>query len=319
MPTVSRSCLFQRMAMLGLLTTVCLPLGAQGAQISGGLDLRYTHQHHSSEDKARLEGLFLNMRKVWSDDLGDRWIFTAQVDFDDNFRRIRPYQVYLQYKGPLGKWNVRAGHFLLPFGLLATYDTERLIFQGLEKTTVGVRKDTGATFFGRHGDWDFALSVTGGLGDRQFLNSKANPVLTARLAFVQSDWQVGFSSLIGRVLRASDPGTPTGTSQMRRLAIDAIKSWGPLTLRAEAVGGTDNGKVVGGSIVLGDYALTPKVELNTRYAYWRGSGSQHSVGLGFTYHLSGRLYLRIADNYEFGQETENAFTMQLYFEFSKHL
>lgn len=294
---------------------------AEGLQLSGGVDARYTHENHPQSDEAELRGLFLNLRQVWADETGDRWIAVAQADFDHNFEDIRPYQVYLQYKGPLGKWNVRAGHYLLPFGLLATYDTERLVLEGLENTSLGIRKDTGAQFLGHLGEWDYAVSVSDGLSDIRFADSRANPVLTARLAYVKDDWQVGLSTLIGRPWARFEPlvgeeETSTHFTQQRRLALDAAKSFGPLTVRAEAGGGTDNGHGVWGGVALADYALLQKLDLNTRYAYWHRGGDSQSMGVGLSYNVWRGLFLRVADNYEFGEREKNAFTAQVYFEFS---
>lgn len=306
---------------MALLALIPASTRGEGFQVSGGVDGRYTHESPSDADVFKLQGLFLNLRKVWSDETGDRWIAVGQADFDDNFQDVQPYQVYLQYKGPLGKWNVRAGHFLLPFGLLATYDTERLILQGIERTNLGIRKDTGAEFFGHFGDWDYAVAVSDGLSDIGFADSRANPVLTARLAYVKDDWQVGLSTLIGRPWARFEPlvgeeETSARFTQERRFALDAMKSLGQLTVRAEASGGTDNGQGVWGGVILADYALLPKLELNSRYAYWHRDGDSQSIGLGLSYNIWRGLFLRVADNYEFGKEHTNAFTTQAYFEFS---
>lgn len=307
--------------LISLMVILPTPLWGQGLQVSGGADGRYTHESHPQHDEVELRGLFLNLRQVWADETGDRWIGVAQADFDHNFEDIRPYQVYLQYKGPLGKWNVRAGHFLLPFGLLATYDTERLILQGVENTSLGIRKDTGAQFLGHSDAWDYAVSVSDGLSDIRFADSRANPVLTARLAYVKDDWQLGLSTLIGRPWARFEPlvgeeETSARFTQERRLALDATKSFGPLTVRAEASGGTDNGRGVWGGIVLADYALLPKLDLNARYAYWHRDGDNQSVGLGLSYNVWRGLFLRVADNYEFGEREKNALTTQVYFEFT---
>lgn len=184
--------------MMSLASLLSASSWAEGLQLSGGVDGRYTHENHPQRDEVKLHGLFLNLRQVWADETGDRWIGVAQADFDNNFQDITPYQVYLQYKGPLGKWNVRAGHYLLPFGLLTTYDTERLILHGIEDTSLGIRKDTGVQFLGHSGAWDYGVSLSGGLSDIRFADSRANPVLTARLAYVKDDWQVGLSTLVGR-------------------------------------------------------------------------------------------------------------------------
>ncbi len=305
-----------------MLAGVSTTAHAQGVQLSGGIDARLTNEREpEGEDpgtRARLEGAFLNLRKVWSDNLGDRWIGVAQVDFDDNFHRVRPYQVYLQYKGPLGTWNLRAGHYLLPFGLLATYDTERLLLQGLEKTSLGIRKDTGVELFGRFGSWDYAASLSDGLSDIRFIDGDARPTVTGRLAYVSGDSQIGVSTLVGRVLVDPDFGHEGGPVRERRVALDATTSRGPFTVRGEAVAGTDNGQAVGGGLVLADYALTPSVEVNTRYAYWNQQDEPHAVGVGVTYQVRPGLFLRGADTYRFGKDDHNAISFQVYYEFSRH-
>ena len=328
MKTVLIACR-SRVVLTLLGVTLCLSSAhAQSLQVSGGLDGRVTTERENPGDtgpfQPQLTGAFLNLRKVWADEFGDRWIGVAQADFDDNFSRVRPYQVYLQYKGPLGKWNLRGGHYLLPFGLLATYDTERLVLQGLEKTSLGIRKDTGVEAFGRSGSWDYVVSVSDGLSDVRFADQRVNPVVTARVAYVQGDAQFGFSTLVGRVLLDPSFGFTSPDANERRFAVDATKAFGPLTLRAEGVGGTDNGRGVGGGVMLGDYALTPKLELNTRYAYWNAAylnpeNAGHRAGLGFTYQLRQGLFLRTAGTYQSGRDEHYGFTLQLYYEFSKLL
>lgn len=174
--------------------------------------------------------------------------------------------------------------------------------------------------FGRYGSWDYAVSLSDGLSDVRLYDSRANPVLTARVAYVQGTAQIGFSALIGRVLL--DPEfDPVGRrdAQERRFAVDATKSFGPLTTRAEAVAGTDNGRAVGGGILLGDYALTPKLELNTRYAYWNTEKAGHELDLGFTYQIHQGLFFRSAGTYQSRRDEHYGFTLQLYYEFSKPL
>jgi hypothetical protein len=293
---------------------------AENLTISGGVDGRYVAQSRDgAADGFELHGLFLNLRKVWSDEMGDRWMGVAQVDFDDNFERIRPYQVYLQYKGPLGKWNVRGGHYLLPFGLLATHDTERLVLQGIEEMSLGIRKDTGLMVLGHLSAWDYAASITDGLSDLRLFDSEASPVFTGRLAYVRNDWQVGFSTLIGRVMLDPDFGNGGGTVHERRFALDATKPIGRLTLRVEGIAGSDAGESVGGGNALADYALTSRLELNAQYAYWQNGADRQRTGLGLTYQLRRGLFLRIADVYEFGERDGHTATVQFYAEFSKQL
>lgn len=312
MPTLTRS----RLLALWLLMPSS-GVFADGLTVSGGVDLRANFETREGAADAEAHGLFLNLRQVWSDATGDRWIAVAQGDWDDNFQHVEPYQAYLQYKGPLGKWNARAGHFLLPFGLLATYDTERLPLRGLEELSLGIRHDTGAQVLGRFGDWDYAVAVTGGLGTERFPDSRANPVLTARLARVQDDWQVGISALMGRVLVSAESFGADGFVDERRVAFDATRTLGAWTLRGEAVLGSDNDRLVGGGVVLADYALTPRLEINSRLAWWHRDGDRQFAGLGISYQLAPGLFARLADNYEFGKREHNELTTQLYFEFSR--
>lgn len=288
----------------------------QSLTVSGGADARFIHESAPDDSRAELTGLFLNLRKVWSDEAGDRWIGAAQVDLDHNFEEVRPYQVYLQYKGPLGKWNLRAGHFLLPFGLLATYDTERLVLRGFEEASLGIRKDTGLQALGHFGAWDYAVGLTVGVGDRRLLPLDRSGLFSGRLAYVTDAGQVGFSVFAGRLLPHAREEAEAVRDQWR-LGADATKSVGRLTLRAEALGGATGGRAAGGGIVLADYALGPKLELNTRAAYWSEESAPYSVGAGFTYRPWSRLYVRLADTQMFGERDGNVFTAQVYFEFSK--
>lgn len=56
-----------------------------------------------------------------------------------------------------------------------------------------------------------------------------------------------------------------------------------------------------GGIVLLDYALKSRLDLNVRYAYWQSMTRRHLGGLGLTYQCRPGLFLRVADSYEFGE------------------
>ncbi|MDA8423150.1 MAG: hypothetical protein M0Z89_07425 [Nitrospiraceae bacterium] len=301
---------------------VLLPISASagGAQISGGADGRYINTGGDT-NAFLLEGAFLNARKVFSDEQGDRVIAVGQIDFDDNFKTIRPYQTYLQYKGPLGKWNVRAGHYILPFGLLSAYDSERLLLRTLEPLSLGIKLDTGVELLGFSGDWDYAISVSQGVGRNRLTDVDDNKLVTGRLGWQGEDISIGVSALIGDVLLEKDSiiREETGLSSLyeKRLGVDITKYSGPLVLRGEVVFGKDNDKTVGGGLLKADYALTPKLELNFKYAYWQREGGRNFIGAGFSYELTKGLFLRIADEYEFGKENVNVAAAQTYFEFAK--
>ncbi len=307
--------------LLALAGAVVVPERAwsQSFTLSGGADVRYTHDTNPSDDKTEIRGLFLNLRKVWSDELGDRWIGVAQADVDDNLKNVRPYQIYLQYKGPLGHCNLRGGLFLLPFGLLATYDTERLLLQGLEEQSLGIRKDSGLQVLGFAGRFDYAVAVTGGGGERRLSDRRADPVLTARVAYVKDDWQIGFSLLGGRPLPEAGSDTSSRPPRKRRLALDLTRLAGPLTVRAEAVAGDDEGRSVGGGVVLADLALGGAVELNSRFAVWRQDQTQRTAGVGVSYRLGRGFVIRVAHQRQINNGGPSESTLQFYYDFSRQI
>lgn len=294
--------------------------GAGTFQISGGLDGRYVNTD-GDENDATLEGLFLNFRKTFSDDKGDRFIAVGQLDADHNFEEIRPYQTYLQYKGPLGRWNIRAGHYILPFGLLSDYDTERLVLRTLEPLSLGIKLDTGVEFFGYLGNFDYAVSVSEGTGRNRLADIDDDKIVTTRIGWQGQDINIGLSALIGRVLTEKNSviSDDLGSNRFyeKRIGLDAARFAGPLVLRGELLFGEDNDIKVGGTLLKADYALTPKLELNLKTAYWQREGKRNFAGAGCSYELARGLFLRIANEHEFGKENKNVATLQTYFEFAK--
>lgn len=293
---------------------------ADTTQLSGGVDGRYVNTQGRSH-RGALEGLFLNMRKVFSDAKGDRVIVVGQLDLDENFEKIRPYQTYLQYKGPLGHWNVRAGHYILPFGLLTSYDTERLLLTTLEPFSLGIKLDTGLEVFGFHGPLDYAVSVSQGVGRRRFTDVDDDKLLIGRIGWDREAFTVGVSGLLGKVLQAEEAELNSGALYEKRLAVDlTTKTLGPLLFRMEGVVGDNGGprhQTVGGGLLLADYALTPRLELNLKTSHWQERGGQNFLGAGLTYQVVQGLFVRVADTYQFGQEERNVAALQLYAEFSR--
>ena len=291
--------------------------GAQGVSLSGGIDLR-AHAGNSAEDALVLQGLFLNARKVFSDDLGDRWIAVAQADADDNLAKIRPYQLYLQYKGPLGRWNLRAGHYLLPFGLLSEYDTERLVLGGVEEENLGLKLDTGFQVFGYADSWDWSLSLSRGIGRRWLSEADAgNYALAARLARGGDDWKVGLSALAGEIL-TDEPFPAAGASvSQRKGALDFTAQRERLALRSELSAGTEDSKAMAAAVLLPSYSLTGSIDLDGRYALIARDAASHELGLGLTAHLGKGWVARPAATVTFHEgKVTDALVAQLYWDFS---
>ncbi|MCC6545366.1 MAG: hypothetical protein IT392_12865 [Nitrospirae bacterium] len=209
-----------------------------------------------------------------------------------NFEKIQPYQTYLQYKGPLGKWNIRAGHYILPFGLLADYDTERLVLRTLEPLSLGIKLDTGVELLGFVRDMDYAVSVSQGVGRERLSDVDDNKLFTGRIGWQGDDVNIGLSILNGRVLmeEGSFIRNETGADSLyeRLLGIDLTWYHGSLILRGEATIGKDNDKGVGGFLAKADYAVTPDLEINLKYALNLLRNSPNSLPESKRYSSPGR-------------------------------
>ena len=295
---------------------------ASSSQLSGGIDTRFTNTGGKT-NRLELEGLFLNFRQVFSDEKGDRLIAVGQLDIDNNFADVRCYQTFLQYKGPLGKWNIRVGHYILPFGLLSDYDSERLVLQSLELSSLGMKLDTGISLLGFIGAFDYAISVSQGMGRNRLADVDDNKLVTGRIGWQGEDLTVGISTLVGKVLADKDSPLRVGAGSIslreKRLGLDIIQYHGPLIFRGELLIGRDENKTVGGGLILAGYALIPKLEVNLKYAHWRKDGNRSFTGAGFTFSMGSGLFLRLADEYQFGKENKNVATAQIYYEFARFL
>ena len=290
---------------------------AQTGAVSGGMDIRATAQQESEPDLA-IEGLFLNLRHVFRDELGDRWIAVAQGDADDNFERVRLYQTYLQYKGPLGRWNLRAGHFLLPFGLLADYDTERLVLNASELQTIGIKLDTGVEALGYAGAWDWAVSASSGVGRRWPDEPGDQFAATVRIARGSDTGKIGLSALAGTIL--TDPEFPEGetTIEQRKAAVDGTLLVNQWSLRMEASGGTEDGRSAAGAVALASYGVRRWLDLDGKYSVVARGDTRHTLGVGVSMHLRRGFVLRPAGISEFTREgTRHGLVAQLYFDFAK--
>jgi len=315
-----RGALLTSLAM-ALLLMADAPAHADATQISGGLDGRALSQDPlwgAGEEGVRLHGAFLNLRHVISDDSGDRYILVGQVDANDNFEELEAYQVYGQVKGPLGRINLRAGHYILPFGLLANLDTERQLIHTQEAVSLGIKLDTGLQVFGFTGPFDYAVSVSQGTGKLD--DPDNNKLLVARVGMQGEDRRWGLSYLDGQVVTDSSNFLQQGSFDRQRFAMDAEFDFVPWQLRGELVTGNDDGQSVNGGTLLADYDVNARLSLNTKLAWWNSSVDTREVALGFSYRLPKNVILRAADTYQrLNGAGEHILALQLYWEFSHAL
>jgi hypothetical protein len=100
---------------------------------------------------------------------------------------------------------IRVGQAVIPFGLLADYDTHTQIIQTQYARTLGLRLDPGIGFQGDLGKTAYALWVSNGTGP-YLMDNNRNKVVTARIApkFMLGNAEMtwGVSGLAGVSTRA---------------------------------------------------------------------------------------------------------------------
>jgi len=294
---------------------------ADATQISAGLDGRALSMNPlwgAGEEDLNLHGAFVNLRHVISDAKGDRYIFVAQMDADDNMNEFEAYQVYAQLKGSLGGASLRVGRYILPFGLLANLDTERQLIQTQESIALGIKLDTGVQGFGFAGALDYALSVS--QGTSSFDDQNSNKLLVARIGIQQEENRWGLSYLDGRVDSDEDIFYPQGNSDKQRLAIDAELDLLPWMLRIQLDAGKDDGRSVSGATLLADYDVNARLSFNSKISYWDSIDEFEEIALGLSYQLPNNFVFRLAQTWQqLNDVDETIFSLQLYWDFSHAL
>lgn len=314
-----------RRRVLLLAAAICIlgptEVRAQSFTLSGGLDLRAgLLTHPRLESVTGLSSLFVNFRKVLADEAGDRFILVGQVDVEEEIANTRFYNTYGQYKGPLGKWNVRVGRYLVPFGLHAYYDTERLLLAAHEAEVLGTKLAQGVELLGFAGSFDYAASMN---------RSPWGGVMPAvRFGWQGEDVRVGLSYLYGLLPSFSDresafldellPGARP--IEKHRVAIDYEHALGPLMLRLEPVAGIDESSGVFGGYAEVAFALSPRWEIAANAAALHSGlvGDQWRSGVSLGFRLLPTVFIRSAYLHrdDFGSPSD-MFVAQLYADFSQ--
>ena len=205
---------------------------------------------------------------------------------------------------------LKIGQAVIPFGLLADYDTHSQIIQTPYARTLSLRIDPGVGFQGDLARIFYSFWVSNGNGPYA-LDNDAGKVFSARVApkFLLGDAEatLGISGLAGSLpywrldsmMHMMDG--PHAYRQKYRFALDNTTDWGPLTLHLEGVAGKDGvqttndkgqttnswallGTTVYGYYVEGRYAVTNWLEALAMYDDYSvaGQGSHGSAAGGFT-------------------------------------
>lgn len=238
---------------------------------------------------------------------------------------LRASELFLFYDFALPGVSGRAkvGQFVLPFGLMAVYDTSLQPIQTLYDRAIGLRVDTGLALEGEYGPYHWAGALTTGAGpDRS--DPDGSKLITFRLGRTVATslgvFEVGGSLLSGRAPQTSwDTELPaSGYSYGRafvdktRIAGDGQYFFGPLTLRAELVFGGDGDESVWGYFAEANYKVTPRLTLVALRKLWNfpeqsdpavnysQSNSVATTGAGINFNFGNGLFVRALYEFERG-------------------
>ena len=259
------------------------------------------HNHKVTFDKASM-----GIKKVFSDEKGDRLQLFLKLEAEDNFQDKNVDQFYVKYKGPMGRWNIAFGRSLVPFGLLTEYDSEMLILETQDEKTIGYKNDDGIKVSGFWNLIDYEILVSPGNKD------KLVSVKTSFKGLDHEDPKFGLSFLSGKF----------EGMQKDLIGIDIIKYHGLLVSRNEVVFGK-YGKDDIKSIFLGvDYSLLPSVDLNVAYSDFKSDYEESSAFLGLTYNSPFYgLVIRAGNKHNFENEkgnNKNEIFIQVYKSYSSY-
>lgn len=230
--------------------------------------------------------------------------------------RLHASEAYVFYRFllPGVDATVRAGQFVVPFGLAAVYDTPLQPIQPLYEKSLGLRIDTGAMLEGRYGPYRYYVAATTGSGPNRS-DFDGNKVVMMRLeSTFRTQAESGRLQLGGSLLTGRGPVTTfdtqlpaSGISSARdfidktRMAADAIYRLEKLEARGEVVFGADGQNPVWGYFGEANLAVARKTTAVGMLKSWKFGDKPQSataLGLGANYELSKGLTLRALYEYE---------------------
>jgi opacity protein-like surface antigen len=230
--------------------------------------------------------------------------------------RVRASEVYAFYRFllPGVDATVRAGQFVIPFGLAAVYDTPLQPIQPLYEKSLGLRVDTGAMLEGSYGPYRYYVAATTGSGPNRS-DFDGNKVVVMRLETTyRTQAETGRLQLGGSLLTGRGPVTSfdtqlpaSGTSSARtfvdktRMAADAIYKLEKLQVRGEFVFGADDQDPVLGYFAEGNLAVSGRITAVGLMRTWKFGDKPQSataLGLGANYQFSKDITVRALYEYE---------------------
>jgi hypothetical protein len=291
---------------------------------STAVDLRYRTLTTSGQKEtvgtyvaaARFTGDYIRANPATGDEQAGARVQLVLEDDEGgtSLNRLRFSEVYAYYRFlfPGVSANIRVGQFVLPFGLIAVYDTPLQPIQPLYEKSLGLRVDTGVMLEGDYGLYHYGASITTGAGpDRH--DPDNNKVVTFQLqrAFQtrNGNVQIGGSLLTGNgpVTDFNTTLPPSGYSgadlfvKKTRFAGDGQWFFKNFTGRGEIVFGSDDQDPVWGYFGEANWQFTRSINLvgfTKRWNFPRKPESATTLGAGLNFDIGWGLTLRTLYEYE---------------------
>jgi len=308
---------FLRKLVPAVVAALLLPYTVRATlEISLDADARATVSS-TDESTLGLQTAGLLLRKTIADPDGDRFILTLLAEAYDTFREQMIHEASLRLKGPMSRWNVTAGRFSLPYGLIPSFSTTRLLLSSWYDEHFGFDADNGMLLSGITGDIDYGIAVTQGLGPHHRFSLQNQALVSGRIGYTfgeAGEYLLGVSGIHGKTAGMHGTEMPHDISGA---GIDATVNSGPLTLRTSLDGGLQNKDTYLLGYLFTQYSLNRFVDIDIggRYGKIGNSEPSGSVYAGGT---TRNRFITIRGGYTYEKTTteKHQVTLQLYRAFS---
>jgi len=259
------------------------------------------------------------------------------------------HDAYFMYSGPFkGRFNVRLGHFDVPFGLEQNIDTHSTLVQIMSMRNVGFKKDWGLSVGGHLPETDYEFAFTRGTGV-EYRERGENYLVSGRIGTPSDrNFCIGLSGLYGDVIDSMGvmrgntmemmgmPSTWFGRTtkpaddiiERSRVGLDCMNLLGPYTLKGEVSYGEDENQEIINSIFEIDYLfpdmdgrLEAIAQIQNAHQDIAAPGSHDDTFLtfGLNYRLSREMTLQSMYRHDLQRikntENDNVVALQLYMYF----
>ncbi|MDG2423687.1 MAG: hypothetical protein P8M22_06900 [Phycisphaerales bacterium] len=170
------------------------------------------------------------------------WFFNGSTDWEFVYRIFN-----FNYTGLAGgRFNVKVGHFEMPFGLEMLLDTNGTLRNVDTARNLGIKADWGVTLNGVIGHLEYEVGLGRGSGNEW--RAAGSPYeFVGRIGTAREEpWVFGLSGFYGDLYR---PNVPGNTIQRRRIGLDASWFGGPVDVMSQMSFGLDNDDTVINSLV----------------------------------------------------------------------